>query len=152
MHFGLFRSIRVALNYWDFLGMMNSILIDVCPWGLEVVVGFLRLSVVRYNGLCVINTQGMSHMIDDFFFIGKQGSQSCVQDLSQFISLCSDIGVPIKHEKTVLPSTVITIYGIEIDSVAMECRLPNEKVEKIREKLQYFVKKKKVTLTELRSL
>lgn len=57
-----------------------------------------------------------------------------------------------KHEKTVLPSTVITIYGIEIDSVAMECRLPNEKVEKIREKLQYFVKKKKVTLTELRSL
>lgn len=98
------------------------------------------------------HTQGMLHMIDDFFFIGKQGSQSCVQDLSQFISLCSDIEVPIKHEKTVLPSTVITIYGIEIDSVAMECRLPNEKVEKIREKLQYFVKKKKVTLTELRSL
>lgn len=89
------------------------------------------------------HTQGMSHMIDDFFFFGKQGSQSCVQDLSQFISLCSDIGVPIKHEKTVLPSTVITIYGIEIDSVAMECRLPKEKVEKIREKLQYFVKKKK---------
>lgn len=66
------------------------------------------------------HTQGMSHMIDDFFFFGKQGSQSCVQDLSQFISLCSDIGVPIKHEKTVLPSTVITIYGIEIDSVAMK--------------------------------
>lgn len=94
----------------------------------------------------------MSHMINYFFFIGKQGSQKCDQDLSQFISLCSDIGVPIKHKKTVLPSTVITIYGIEIDSVAMECRLPNEKVKRIREKLQYFVKKKKVTLTELRSL
>lgn len=35
--------------------MMNFILIDVCLWGLEVVVGFLRFLVVCYNGLCVIN-------------------------------------------------------------------------------------------------
>ena len=33
-----------------------------------------------------------------------------------FLSLCEKLGVPIKVEKTVQPSTVITIYGIEVDS------------------------------------
>lgn len=96
--------------------------------------------------------RGMSHMIDDFFFIGDKSSSDCERDLNQFISMCSDIGVPIKHEKTILPSTVITIYGIEVDSEVMESRLPLEKIEKIRNQLKIFTRKKKVTMTELRSL
>lgn len=40
-----------------------------------------------------------------------------------------------KYEKIVFLLIVIIIYGIEIDLVVMECRLLNEKVEKICEKL-----------------
>ncbi|XP_061170929.1 uncharacterized protein LOC133180416 [Saccostrea echinata] len=111
-----------------------------------------KFSALQWIMLTKFGAGGMSHMIDDFFFIGAKGSKDCDRDLKQFISLCSEIGVPIKHDKTVLPSTVITIYGIEIDSEAMECRLPMDKVEKIRSQLQTFSKRKKVTLTELRSL
>jgi hypothetical protein len=58
---------------------------------------------------------GMFHIIDDFLFVGPPNSSKCDQDLN-FLSLCEKLGVPIKVEKTVQPSTVITIYGIEVDS------------------------------------
>ena len=61
------------------------------------------------------NAQAMSHILDDFFFIGPEGSQSCINDLNAFIVLCDRTGVPVKEEKTHLPSNVITIYGIEVD-------------------------------------
>jgi hypothetical protein len=55
--------------------------------------------------------------------------------LNSFLQLCNRIGIPIKAEKTVYPTTVITIYGIEIDSNKMECRLPVEKIVKLRNAL-----------------
>jgi hypothetical protein len=55
--------------------------------------------------------------------------------LDKFLTLCSKLGVPIKAEKTVQPTTVITIYGIEVDSCNMECRLPQEKIDKVKKVL-----------------
>ncbi|CAG2240910.1 unnamed protein product [Mytilus edulis] len=95
---------------------------------------------------------GMSHILDDFLFVGPPQSQKCNQDLQTFIQLCNRLGIPIKKEKTVLPTTVITIYGIEVDSNIMECRLPQEKIEKIQAKLHEFSRRKKVTLRQLQSL
>ena len=92
------------------------------------------------------NAAGMSHMLDDFFFIGPKHSQKCLHDLNQFIFMCEDSGLPIKMEKTQLPTTVITFYGIEVDSNAMICRLPDQKLVKIRLKLQEVKQRKKVTL------
>lgn len=95
---------------------------------------------------------GMSHILDDFFFIGSRNSESCLHDLQTFMKLCSYIGVPIKYEKTTLPATEIIIYGIEVDSEKMECRLPQDKIVKIRSALQELVHCKKVTLQKLQSL
>jgi hypothetical protein len=95
---------------------------------------------------------GMSHMIDNFFFISAKSSLNFKRDLNQFISMCSDIGVPMKHEENILPSTIITIYGIEIDSEPMKSRLPIDRIEKIKNELEIFTKKRKVFITELRSL
>jgi hypothetical protein len=68
----------------------------------------------------------LNHIIDDFLFIGPPNSDKSLHDLNYFLQLCNRIGIPIKAEKTVYPTTVITIYGIEIDSNKMECRLPVE--------------------------
>ena len=68
----------------------------------------------------------MSHILDDFLFVGPPKSDKFQQDLDKFLTLCSKLGVPIKVEKTVQPTTVITINGIELDSCNMECRLPQE--------------------------
>ena len=66
--------------------------------------------------------------------------------------MCNRIGIPIKAEKTVYPTTVITIYGIEIDSNKMECRLPVEKIVKLRNALNKTYNRKKIKLRDLQSL
>lgn len=43
---------------------------------------------------------GMSHILDDFFFIGPSNSEQCHVDLTNFLLLCEHIGVPIKKKKT----------------------------------------------------
>lgn len=96
--------------------------------------------------------KGMSHMIDDFFLIGPPTSKSCFHDLKKFITLCDRIGLPLKPDKTCLPNTNIIIYGIEVDSIAMECRLPNDKVMKIQTHLRNMSHRKKVTMHDLQSL
>lgn len=95
---------------------------------------------------------GVSHVIDDFIFVGPPNSSKCREDLNQFFQLCNRIGVPIKMEKTVFPSTVITIYGIEVDSEHLLVRLPEDKVLKIRLALNSAHKRKKMKLKELQSL
>ena len=94
----------------------------------------------------------MSHILDDFFFIGPANSNKCYNDLATFVSICADIGIPLKREKTVWPTTKLVIYGIEVDSVEMVSRLPEEKVSKINGMLKSFSKRKKVILRELQSL
>lgn len=85
----------------------------------------------------------MSHILDDFFFIGPAQSNKCSSDLSRFISICEDIGIPLKQEKTVWPTSKLVIYGIEVDSTEMVCRLPLDKVLKIRHLLNGFSRRKK---------
>jgi hypothetical protein len=73
----------------------------------------------------------MLHILDDFLFLGPPDSAICGRSLTQFKALCEVLGVPIKNEKTVGPSTTLTFLGIELDTLAMEARLPWDKVEKI---------------------
>lgn len=98
------------------------------------------------------NASGMSHYIDDFFFIGPPNSQKCLQDVLAFEQLCNTIGIPIKQSKTVLPTTKLTIYGIEVDSVSMKSCLPQDKLEHLRSVLAATSRRKKVTLRDLQSL
>ena len=42
---------------------------------------------------------GMSHILDDFLFVGPPKSDKCQQDLDKFLTLCSILGVPIKAKK-----------------------------------------------------
>lgn len=94
----------------------------------------------------------VSHLLDDFFFVGRPNSQQCNLALDTCLWLCKDIGVPIKQDKTQRPVKVIQIYGIEIDSSSMVARLPSEKIEKIANLLSDFKRRKKVTVRELQSL
>ncbi|KAK3107485.1 hypothetical protein FSP39_015569 [Pinctada imbricata] len=97
-------------------------------------------------------TAGCVHALDDFLFMGPPSTNKCSKALFGFISLCNDIGVPIKHEKTVEPVTRITFIVIEIDSVKFELRLPQDKITKIPDSLKRVQNKRKVTLQELQSL
>lgn len=47
-----------------------------------------------------------------------------------FLTMCSDIGVPISLEENSGLNQVITYLGYDLDSTRMKCRLPKEIVFK----------------------
>jgi len=94
----------------------------------------------------------VSHIIDDFCFVGPSDSNLCKSSLENFLTVCRHIQIPIKYEKTVTPTTKLIIYGIEVDSENMIIRLPQDKVEKIKRKLSEIQKKRKITLKQLQSI
>lgn len=94
----------------------------------------------------------MSHVIDDFFFVGPSNSPLCLFSLNTFLEMCTHINIPIKQEKTVYPTTCLIIYGIEVDSKCMMTRLPQDKIIKIQAQLQYCKNRRKIRLKELQSM
>ena len=93
----------------------------------------------------------MLHLLDDFLIISGSHEQ-CSRELSLFLELCSYLGIPMAHEKTVGPCTVLSFAGIELDTVRSEARLPHDKVMRCTSMLSDYLKRKKVTLRELQSL
>jgi hypothetical protein len=96
-----------------------------------------------------LESAGCVPVLDDFLFVGPPNSDLCHKTLFQFLDMAQYIGIPIKDEKTVFPTTKILFLGLELDSIEMEIRLPDDKLCKLRDKLKYFQNKKKSTLQEL---
>ena len=97
-----------------------------------------------------LDAQGILHILDDFLIIERDNSL-CSISRSKFLKTCDELGVPIAPEKTVGQSTVLCFAGIELDTSAMEARLPSDKLEKCRFMLREFLKRK-VSLKEMQSL
>ena len=81
------------------------------------------------------------HYVDDFLFIGRanaKGSQSCHGMLSSFVAMCKDLGVPLAEDKTVNPTTKLTV--------------PKDKLPVLNAKISAALTSNKITLRELQSL
>lgn len=85
----------------------------------------------------------MLHILDDFLFLGPPDSHICNLALHQFMSMCDVLGVPIKGAKTEGSSITIIFLGIELYTVNMEARLPEEKIVKIQNALHSAKRRKK---------
>ena len=99
-----------------------------------------------------LNTKHIVHILDYFLFVGPPNSPICQNNLDNFLALCATLGVPIKREKTEPATPIITFMGLELDSLNMVARLPEDKLDKVRSLLSAMVNKRKVTLRELQSL
>lgn len=77
-------------------------------------------------------------MLDDFLFIGTPSSPECYSSLLAFYVLAKDIGLPIKSEKTVYPTTILTFLGLELDTVQFQVRLPNDKLIQLQSEINKF--------------
>lgn len=98
------------------------------------------------------NIRYMQHSLDDFLICGPAGSSECHDGLVRSFELLEELGVPIEHNKTRKPATNLVFLGMEIDTELMEMRIPDEKLEKIRELLDAWVRKKSGTKRSLLSL
>lgn len=95
---------------------------------------------------------GMSHILDDFIFFGPPNTSHCATGLHSFLALAESLNIPIRHDKTVLPTTITSLHGIEIDTGSMQMRLPRDKLLDARAKINSMYQRKKVTLREVQKL
>ena len=151
-----FRIIPIQPADYDLLGMSwkGKYYYDRCmPMGcssscktFEIFSSSLEWIAKKY-----LNIPHIIHLLDDFL-IAAPSVHQCRINLNAFLSLCDYLGVPIAPEKTLGPFRVLSFAGIELDTMRMEARLPDDKLEKCRTLISTFLRRKKVKLRELQSL
>ena len=94
----------------------------------------------------------VSHIIDDFIFCGPKDNNVCMNTLQYFFKICKDINIPIKHSKTVFPTTLIQAHGCEIDTIQFEVRLPQDKINKCKNAILDILPKQYIYTKELHKL
>ncbi|KAM4704352.1 LOW QUALITY PROTEIN: uncharacterized protein WCC33_012757 [Rhinophrynus dorsalis] len=104
--------------------------------------------VVRVEAGC----NSIIHYLDDFLCVGPGGSAICAWLLRTLQWVADVFGVPLAPGKTVGPVTCLSFLGIELDTVAMESRLPADKLTELRDLIRAFLGVRKVTLRQLQSL
>ena len=91
------------------------------------------------------------HYLDDYLGVDR-GFTQC-QDLLQLFKKCMfQLGVPLAEEKTEGPVTVLSFLGLELDSVHMEVRIPQDKIIEVISSIKLVLTKDKVTLKIMQSL
>ena len=87
------------------------------------------------------------HYLDDFVVLGPPQSDACLNFLLKLKRVCEDLGIPLAPEKEDGPKTIITILGIEIDTVKGELRLRKEKMQRLSQTLAEWEERKACTPT-----
>ena len=88
-----------------------------------------RSNALQWIASSKLQIRNISHLLDDFLLLARDKAVGQAQ-MSAFLSMCADIGIPSAPDKTVQPTQVITFLGLELDSVAMEVRLPVDKLNR----------------------
>lgn len=92
------------------------------------------------------------HYLDDYLLLGAPESRECQQALEMALRLCHQLGIPIAVHKTEGPGVIIVFLGIELDTVAMEIRLPQEKLRRLQQEITRWRDRLSCTKRELLSL
>jgi len=152
-----FRILPVSPDSYHLLGFQwqGQAFMDRClPMGSSVSCSIFEdfstaIQWILINKLGVLH---MSHILDDFMFFGKSNTSQCNLYLHSFLQLAKSIGLPIKASKTVHPTTLVQLHGLEVCTVTMEVRLPQDKVAKALGLIQSLSKRRTATLVQLQSL
>ena len=157
-----FRLFPVHPGDWELLGMhwQGFYYYDkVLPFGLRSAPFlFNQLSVAVewiLSKKCAISY--VTHFLDDFLIIEPPcavgpKSITCENSLQSMLLSFQALSIPLSPGKTQGPSTCLEFLGIVLDSLAMEARLPADKVQRIIDELTQWKGKKSATLVELQSL
>ena len=103
---------------------------------------------MRYNDSNqTMHPKATIHYLDDFILVTKSLSKAEEQK-QLLVSTCSMLGVPLEPSKLVGPVTCLTFLGIEIDTMALQIRLPEDKLTNLRRELSQVVSKRVIDLKE----
>ena len=91
------------------------------------------------------------HYLDDFILVAGSLAEANAQK-EILISTCSALGVPLEPTKLEGPSTCLTFLGIEFDTVALQLRLPMDKLLRMKAELNSAITRKCMKKRDLQSL
>lgn len=90
--------------------------------------------------------------IDDFFTLGSPWTDECLFNLTSMLRSCDNTGLPVEVDKCQGPVTCIPFLGMELDSIALEIRLPKDKLENLKALLLTWRGRKACRKREMLSL
>ena len=151
-----YRIIPVHPDDRPLLGMMwkGRLYVDTSlPFGLR---SAPKLFNALADGLSWIlrakGTRDQLHYLDDFLFIGAPNTEECKQALECALSTCAILGIPVATQKVEGPSTCLSFLGIELDTQALQLRLPVEKLRRLQALIKSWQGKKTCLKRDLLSL
>lgn len=151
-----YRNVPVHPDDRELLGMVwrDQLFVDmVLPFGLRSApkifnaVADALAYMIRQKGV-----DWLEHYLDDYVLVGPPKSNKCKEDLVTSLQTCDEGGYPVANEKTGLPATLMTLLGIEFDSVNQVLRLPQDKLKKLKKLVASWRKRKCCKKRELQSL
>ena len=151
-----YRNIPVHPSDRRLLGMRwkGKTFVDMAlPFGLRSAP--LIFSAVADALAWIMQQQGVgwvAHYVDDFITVGTPDSGECARYVDIMHKVCEDTAMPVEPEKDEGPATTISFLGLELDSVANEVRLPQNKLQRLRSILGSWRGRKACKKRELLSL
>ena len=94
----------------------------------------------------------VAHYLDDFITVETPNSDQCLINQTILFETCKELGIPLAPHKSEGPTTCLTFLGIEINSVAMELWLPQDKLHRLKELFSEWQFKKVCSKEQLESL
>ena len=91
------------------------------------------------------------HYLDDFLFAGPRNSLQCKYLMDEFDNTCQELGVPVAHDKTVGPTHILTFLGLQINTIDMLVKIPEDKLCGLKILIIDMLDKKRTTLREMQS-
>ena len=88
--------------------------------------------------------------LDDYFFAALR-KLMCDWQVRQFLELCSLINFPVSMEKTEWGSTTIIFLGLLLNTVSQTVSMPQDKIQKALDSLDYFLDRSHKKTTVLRA-
>ena len=151
-----FRLIPVRPDDWPLLGIhwRNQYYFDkVLPFGLRSSPFIFDkvASAIEWIVRAHFKVPTLFHYLDDFLAVAPPSlslaakQHSIIKDAFQYLE------VPLAEEKLEGPTTSLTFLGITLDTVTMEARLPDDKLEDLRGMLSNLRQGRSITAANLDS-
>ena len=91
------------------------------------------------------------HYPDDFLFLAPD-YLTCSLTLETAAHLPARLGLPVEPSKVEGPATTLTFFGIEVDTVSRELRLPRLKLTRLKATVEHWATRHSMTKHQLEVL
>jgi len=103
----------------------------------------------------ILRSEGVNfviHYLDDFLLVGPPNSDECASSLAISLRVFKRLGLPVAVHKLEGPWWCLSFLGFEVDSNAMEVRLPRSKLLELKELLATWQSRRTCRKKKLESL